>query len=567
MADETSAWKPVAEDKSAWKPVKEEPESAKSRFASNAATEANPVSLLAGLGDSILHPIKAIKGYLQQNQDLADKAEAAWKRGDRGQALKHFGDLALQVIPGLGAKSSEAGEQIAGGDVAGGLGKSTGAALGVVEASALPKVMRGTAEAVHAVPGAVARAGEAMQSPTGQMVTGAAGVGAGALASAAGHPGIGLELAAGGASRATRGYLAQKLRTAPEATPGKSPGTLGTSPMSEVPSQSSPSAVPESGAVVPGQAVQPPIDIASQRLPLGGGIDTASGLQEALNNQRGGSQTAALGISRTAGEQLFHDKPSFSQSPEPFAPLSRSTDTVPSSGESSYQRSGTSDTSAMRGDQLSGSPAAALQPGETVSRKQNITPIRKEEGPPGYVDRGPMTGLSESVQEAFRRQIEQGNPRKAGRRAEGESAPISGQSEAIAEKPQAIAPKAHAKALTDKLVEWGFSPDEAAGMPKADWQMLADQAGVPLPKVAIQGDAIIGLKRALQGKNRTPEQLFEDFRKGGKQEASTPRAEEDLGDTLQRSIEEAKARKPQPAQAGTIKEPANLNIRRRKGTK
>ncbi len=57
------------------------------------------------------------------------------------------------------------------------------------------------------------------------------------------------------------------------------------------------------------------------------------------------------------------------------------------------------------------------------------------------------------------------------------------------------------------------------------------------------------------------------FRKGGKQEASTPRAEEDLGDTLQRSIEEAKARKPQPAQAGTIKEPANLNIRRRKGTK
>lgn len=145
--------------------ARKEPESDSSRFFSKLWNEANPVSVLGGMGDSMLHPINTIKGYLAQNSDLANKAEEAFKRGDHGQAAKHFGDLLLQVVPGFGAKSDEAGRQISEGDMAGGLGKAAGAALGVVETTQLPKLMRGTAGVVSKVPAAGAAVADAVTQP------------------------------------------------------------------------------------------------------------------------------------------------------------------------------------------------------------------------------------------------------------------------------------------------------------------------------------------------------------------------------------------------------------------
>ncbi len=140
--------------------LKAEPEgSAVSRYASNATEQANPVSLLRGMGESLLHPINAAKAYLAQNTELANRAEAAYKKGDYGQAATHLGNLALQAIPGLGATNEAAGEQIARGDIAGGLGKSSGAALGVIEMNALPIAARGLARGIEATPRTAAKIG------------------------------------------------------------------------------------------------------------------------------------------------------------------------------------------------------------------------------------------------------------------------------------------------------------------------------------------------------------------------------------------------------------------------
>lgn len=73
-----------------------------------------------------------------------------------------------------------------------------------------------------------------------------------------------------------------------------------------------------------------------------------------------------------------------------------------------------------------------------------------------------------------------------------------------------------AKALTDKLVEWKLSPDEAAGMNRAGWTKLAFESGVPAPTAAVQAETVFNLKKSLQGSNRTASQLFEAFRAAGK---------------------------------------------------
>ncbi len=73
-----------------------------------------------------------------------------------------------------------------------------------------------------------------------------------------------------------------------------------------------------------------------------------------------------------------------------------------------------------------------------------------------------------------------------------------------------------AQALAAKLQEWGFSPDEAYSMGRKSWEKAAFDAGVPAPTAAVQANAVLGLKKALQGPNRTAAQLFEDFKKAGK---------------------------------------------------
>lgn len=133
------------------------------RFASNVEGQANPVKVAAGLGNTILHPIDAIKGYLAQNENLANKATESFKNKHFLEGIRHGLNLAMNAIPGLGAQSDQAGDQINEGDVAGGMGRAVGAGLGQLELAKLPKAVQGAAETMSAIPDVISRGASAVK--------------------------------------------------------------------------------------------------------------------------------------------------------------------------------------------------------------------------------------------------------------------------------------------------------------------------------------------------------------------------------------------------------------------
>lgn len=125
--------------------------SAVSRFASNAWEMVNPISIVTGLYNAATSPVETGKAILSQSGEQLSKARDAAGQGRYLEAVGHTGG----AIPIIGPLAAEAGEQIAQGDIAGGLGKATGmlAPFGVA---------RGVARAgVRAAPGVAADALEA----------------------------------------------------------------------------------------------------------------------------------------------------------------------------------------------------------------------------------------------------------------------------------------------------------------------------------------------------------------------------------------------------------------------
>lgn len=109
--------------------------SALGRFASNAGEMLNPVTMAKGLwnaapipqalgGSGVIEgPLNAATGILSAANDQRVKAHEAMDRGDYGEMAARS---VAAAIPIVGPLAAEAGEQIASGDVAGGLGKATG---------------------------------------------------------------------------------------------------------------------------------------------------------------------------------------------------------------------------------------------------------------------------------------------------------------------------------------------------------------------------------------------------------------------------------------------------------
>jgi len=64
---------------------------------------------------------------------------------------------------------------------------------------------------------------------------------------------------------------------------------------------------------------------------------------------------------------------------------------------------------------------------------------------------------------------------------------------------------ADALALTEKLLEWKFTPDEAMGMGRKSWEKAAHDAGVKAPSIAVQRNAVFQLKKAMAGQRTIPE--------------------------------------------------------------
>lgn len=123
---------PMQQDSAAW------------RFASNAASMLNPVTIAEGVYGLARHPIDSATAMAGQMGDQWQEAGTAAREGRYSEAAGH---AVAGSIPLIGPTAAKIGEQAAEGDVAGAAGAFTGL---VAPALVMPAV-RGTTRAVRAI--------------------------------------------------------------------------------------------------------------------------------------------------------------------------------------------------------------------------------------------------------------------------------------------------------------------------------------------------------------------------------------------------------------------------------
>lgn len=113
--------------------------SALGRFAGGVWESLNPVTLVKGVAHAVTHPIDTATALAAAQVDQFGKAKRAYEEGRGIEALGH---AAAGALPLLGPAAAAAGESIAEGDVAGGLGKGVGllAPLGIAKVA--PKALK-----------------------------------------------------------------------------------------------------------------------------------------------------------------------------------------------------------------------------------------------------------------------------------------------------------------------------------------------------------------------------------------------------------------------------------------
>lgn len=121
------------------------------RFLRNAGAMLNPITAVRGLAQAAAHPLETYDALVDASADQFTKAGQAW---DEGRYSELIGHGAAGALPILGPAAAAAGEQLAEGDVAGGLGTAAGLGIGTVAAGPLA---RGVGRAVRPV---TSRAGE-----------------------------------------------------------------------------------------------------------------------------------------------------------------------------------------------------------------------------------------------------------------------------------------------------------------------------------------------------------------------------------------------------------------------
>lgn len=121
--DPFSAWRVPASAED-FTPKASQPEgSAVGRFLSNLGESLNPLTLISGAAQAIAHPIDTATALVGSQVDEIKKAKALYDEGRYEEAAGH---AAAGILPVIGPAAARSGEQIAGGDIAGGLGSATG---------------------------------------------------------------------------------------------------------------------------------------------------------------------------------------------------------------------------------------------------------------------------------------------------------------------------------------------------------------------------------------------------------------------------------------------------------
>jgi hypothetical protein len=117
------------------------PDSAASRFGSNLASGAG-VTSTEGAKQFFTHPLDVLKAMAQQQGELGVRAKNELANKDYVRGLTHAVEY---LMPGLGPNLAQAGDQLQKGDIAGGVGRTLGAAIPIAAAS--PEIRAGAVNA------------------------------------------------------------------------------------------------------------------------------------------------------------------------------------------------------------------------------------------------------------------------------------------------------------------------------------------------------------------------------------------------------------------------------------
>lgn len=112
-------------------------------FAKGIWQKVNPVSGVQGAAQATAHPINTYVSDASNRQELLNKAEDAFKKGNYSEGVAH---ALYGIIPFLGPQMDQAGTNIQQGNIATGLGQSVGMGL----SASTPALLRGANSAVQA---------------------------------------------------------------------------------------------------------------------------------------------------------------------------------------------------------------------------------------------------------------------------------------------------------------------------------------------------------------------------------------------------------------------------------
>jgi hypothetical protein len=161
-------------------------------------SQVNPATMVASAAHAVTNPSETWQGYTASNADLAAKAEAAFKKGNYTEGVRHSLGYLLNGIPGLGAAIDRAGDKAQSGDTNGAIADTAALATQIAAPQIIKSGVNLTGAGVRAgVRAADARFGADAVDTAGKWVgRGAGAVVGGKVGHVVGIPEMG---AAGGA--------------------------------------------------------------------------------------------------------------------------------------------------------------------------------------------------------------------------------------------------------------------------------------------------------------------------------------------------------------------------------
>ena len=147
-------------------------------------TAQGPMDILRGIGGAVQHPIDTLRNMGQQNADLMGKTAQNFREGRPIAGIRSAVNTGINAaVPGLGASSEDAGDDLEAGRYRQGLGKTAGVGVNAAEAAlaprGIPRAAEGAAEGVSNIPRAAKAVGAGLKAGGPDMARGAAMVAGG----------------------------------------------------------------------------------------------------------------------------------------------------------------------------------------------------------------------------------------------------------------------------------------------------------------------------------------------------------------------------------------------------